>query len=169
MLVEQLLADPTAVGHAPEMDALTESDALQEAQLIDIRVNALTSTVGLLFDLRMALQLRTANTAIVVGRAVHEFSWSAERRATARTAWNVVGSEPGWDDLFSLSLSFIPSARARLVCERAEFYVGEVAGLYPTPPDYGREDDGQIAAAVAAWTSTFEPVHATVFELDAQT
>jgi hypothetical protein len=42
----------------PEMDPLTEDDALQEAQLLDVRFDALRSTVGLLFELRTALQLR---------------------------------------------------------------------------------------------------------------
>jgi hypothetical protein len=165
MLLEELLIRPTEVGHAPVMDALSEADALQEAQLLDVRVCALTSTVGLLFDLRMALQLRTANTAVVVGRGVQDFSWSAEHRETARTAWNVAGSEPAGGDLFSLSLAFFPRARLRLVSERAEFYVGEVAGLDPTPPDYGVDDEARIKAGLAGWASTFEPVQATFLDL----
>jgi hypothetical protein len=165
MLLEELLISPTEVGHAPVMDALSEADALQEAQLLDVRVCALTSTVGLLFDLRMALQLRTANTAVVVGRGVQDFSWSAEHRETARTAWNVAGSEPAGGDLFSLSLAFFPRARLRLVSERAEFYVGEVPGLDPTPPDYGVDDEARIEAGLAGWTSTFELVQAAFLDL----
>jgi len=51
-----------AYAAAPEMDPLTEEDALQEAQLLDVRFDALSLTVGLLFELRMAQQLREANT-----------------------------------------------------------------------------------------------------------
>jgi hypothetical protein len=59
----------------PEMDPLTEDDALQEAQLLDVRFDALRSTVGLLFDLRMALQLREPNTGVLVVSGVRELSW----------------------------------------------------------------------------------------------
>ncbi len=161
MLVEDLFTQPPggSFGSAPEVDPLTETDALQEAQLLDIRVCALTSMVGLLFDLRMALQLRAANTAVLVGRGVQECSWSAERRVTARTAWNVVGSEPARDHPFSHSvlLSFFPNAQLRLVSELAE---GEVPGLDPTPPDYVVDDEARIQASLAGWTSTFKPVQA---------
>lgn len=168
MLIEELLTSPTEVGHSPVMDALSEADALQEAQLLDVRVCALTSTVGLLFDLRMALQLRTANTAVVIGRGVQEFSWSAERRETTRTAWNLVGSEPAVGGLFSLSLSFFPSARLRLVSERAEFYVGDVPGLDLTPPDYGIDDEARIKAGLAVWHSIFEPAQAAFLDLSSR-
>ncbi len=168
MLIEDLLAHPLEAASTPEMDALSESNALQEAQLLDVRVCALTSSVGLLFDLRMALQLRGANTAVVVGRGVRDFSWSAEPRVTARTAWNVVGSEPVREDLFSISLSFFPRARLHFVSERAEFYVGEVPGLDLTPPDYGVDDEAWIKGGLASWTSTFERLQATFVELSAR-
>jgi hypothetical protein len=59
MRIEELLVDPRRREHAamPEADALTESDALQEAQLLDVRLDALRSTVWLLFDCRGALQI----------------------------------------------------------------------------------------------------------------
>lgn len=160
MLLEDLLVGPMKVGGVPEMDALTESGALQESQLLDVRVCALTSTVALLFDLRTALQLRDANTAVIVARGVREFLWSAERRETARTAWNVIGSEPARGDLFSLSLAFFPRARLQLASETAEFYVGDVPGLDPAPPDYGIDDEARIKAGLAAWGSIFEPAQA---------
>lgn len=165
MLLEELLISRTEVGQAPIMDALSEAGALQEAQLLDVRVCALTSTVGLLFDLRTALQLRTANTAVVIGRGVQEFSWSAEHRKSARTAWNVTASEPERADPFSLWLSFFPRARLGLVSERAEFYVGDVPRLDPIPPDYGFDDEARIKLGLATWTSIFEPMQATFVDL----
>ena len=51
MRIEQLLLDPRREHAAiPEADALTESDALQEVQLLDVRLDALRSTAWLLFD-----------------------------------------------------------------------------------------------------------------------
>jgi hypothetical protein len=54
MRIEELLVDPRRREHAamPEADALTQSDALREAQLLDVRFDALRSSVWLLFDCR---------------------------------------------------------------------------------------------------------------------
>lgn len=41
-----------ALGAPPEMNPLTETDALQEAQLLGVRFDALSLTAGLLFELR---------------------------------------------------------------------------------------------------------------------
>src|SRR6266567_2002896 len=53
LIVEELLSDPALRRFAsqPEMDPLTQEDALQEAQLLDVRLSALRLTVGLLFEL----------------------------------------------------------------------------------------------------------------------
>ena len=47
----------------PEMDPLTEVGALQEAQLLGLKFDAVSGVAGLLFELRMALQLRETNTS----------------------------------------------------------------------------------------------------------
>ena len=73
----------------PEADPLRESDALQEAQLLDVRLDAVRGQVALLFELRMALQLREPNTGVLVARGVREFGWTAPSRSTQRTAWGV--------------------------------------------------------------------------------
>jgi hypothetical protein len=78
----------------PEMDPLTEDDALQDAQPLDVRIDALNSTVGVLFELRVALQLREANTGVLVAHGVQNICWSASPRSAARTAWNVIASTP---------------------------------------------------------------------------
>jgi len=64
MKVRDLLAGAELRGLAgsPEMDPLTEKDALQEARLNEVVFDALNMRAGLLFDLRGALQLRTAYT-----------------------------------------------------------------------------------------------------------
>jgi hypothetical protein len=113
MRIDELLDDPRRHGHAamPEADALTETDALQEAELLDVRLDALRSTVSLLFDCRGALQIRMGNTAVIVGHGVHRISWVGQPRGrlTART---VVRSEPvARDGMWSLSLGFVPSGR----------------------------------------------------------
>lgn len=78
----------------PEMDPLVEANALQEAQLLDVRVHAVASAVGLLFEMRTALQLRRGNAALLVVHGVRELTWATGPRASVTTAWSVVGSTP---------------------------------------------------------------------------
>ena len=57
MKIEELFRIPAggALAVKPEMDPLTEDIALMESQLLDVRFEAVTSTVGLLFDLRYVM------------------------------------------------------------------------------------------------------------------
>jgi hypothetical protein len=166
MRIEELLVDPRRREHAamPEADALTEVDALQEAQLLDVRLDALRSTVWLLFDCRGALQIEMGNTAVIVAYGLHRFSWVAQPRGRL-TAWTVVSSEPvARGGVWSLSLAFVPSARLELEADSAEFFVGNVPGGDEAPPNYMEADDATIRAGLQSWTSTFEPVHAVFLD-----
>src|ERR1700687_3360272 len=92
---------------SPEMDPLTEKEALQEARLNEMIFDAVNRRVGLLFDLRGALQLRTAYTALLVLGGVESLTWDSERRSSTRTAWNIVGSLPvNEDGVVNLKLFF---------------------------------------------------------------
>jgi len=166
MTIEDLLGpsrELLAYGAQPEMDPLTERDALQEAQLLDVRFDAMRLTVALLFELRLALQLREANTGVLVARGVRELSWTAGNRSTNLTAWTVGGSVPRNENrLFGLRLGLwpAPGAQLSLTAESAAFFAGDVPGLTETPPDYGDDDETAIRAGLAGWNSQFSPVHA---------
>jgi hypothetical protein len=150
----------------PDVNPLTEEDALQEAQLLDLRFDALNSTVGLLFELRLALQLRQANTGVLVARGVRELSWSAGQRSTAKTAWTVGGSIPrSGDRLFRLELGMwpVPGAQLKLVAENASFFSGDVPRLDQIP-DYMDDDDTTVRAHLASWHSDFVPVTAVFLD-----
>jgi hypothetical protein len=73
----------TALVGSPEMDPLTEKDALVCAPLVEAVFDAVNMRVGLLFDLRVAEQLRMANTGLIVLGGVEAFEWRAERRYDA--------------------------------------------------------------------------------------
>jgi len=167
MTIEQLFRDPDRRRHMTpmEMNPLTESGALREAQLLEMRVDVLTSTAGLLFDLRNALQLRTGDTAVLVVLGLREVSWSAELRMTARTAWNVVKSEPtSASGTVIVEFAFVPDARLRLAANSAEFFVGHVAGLSDVPPDFTSDAEATIHAGLASWSSPFSPAHAVFLD-----
>jgi hypothetical protein len=168
-LHDLLLPSPglRALGSQPEMDPLTEPNALQEAQLLDVRFDALTLTVGLLFELRMALQLREANTGVLSVRGVRRLSWSGPSRATDLTAWSIGSSVPlAEDGTFTLTLSMwpAPGAQFTVVAKSAAFFAGDVPGLDEVPPDYGALDDVTVRAALAGWNSEFIPVHAVFLD-----
>jgi hypothetical protein len=164
--VEELLSQDAHLRRfaaQPEMDPLTESDALQEAQLVDVRFDALHSTVGLLFELRVALQLRSDNTGVLVAHGVREFSWSALAQLRSRTAWSIVTSTPRCvDRAFRLSLGFWPDAHLELSADSAAFFAGDVADIGDVPPDYS--GDKSVVAGLARWHSNFLPAHAVFLD-----
>jgi hypothetical protein len=164
MKVRDLLAGAELRGLAgsPEMDPLTEKDALQEARLNEVVFDAVNMRTGPLFDLRGALQLRTAYTGLLLLYGVQDFSWNSYRRPTARTAWNVIGSVPfNQDGVVNLNLFFFPDAELTVVARSAAFYAGDVPGLPGTPPDFTGSDQ-EVAAGMASMDSPFEPIQATV-------
>ncbi len=121
MITSGLFRDPERRSYAamPEMDALTEEGALQEAALVDVRFDVVESTLGLLFDLRLALQLRMGNAGILIGR-----------EASACMAWwpAPLARDRGLDPTtrlghLSLRLGFAPDAELLLETASAEFYL----------------------------------------------
>lgn len=112
---------------APEMDPLGEQDALQEAQLVEVMFDPITRHLGLLFDLRQALQLRLGNTGFMTFEGMQQVSWSCAHRATPRSAWTVVGSVPDVQERsVKIELFFVPDGELQALGLGATFYVGEV-------------------------------------------
>lgn len=151
-------------GSKPEMDPLTEDDALMEAQVLDVRLDALRSRVAVLFELRLALQLREGNTGLLIADGVTAFEWDAAPRKTARTAWNVVGSVArAAGGTLEMRLGMLPQAELLLRARSAAFYSGDVAVLLEIP-DYGEASDSELDAKLAQWDSDFSPRHAVFLD-----
>lgn len=165
--IEQLLTEDSELRQfaaQPEMDPLTEADALQEAQLIAVRFDALTMTASLLFELRVALQMREANTGVLIARGVSKFIWSAAPRDRRYTAWNVIESLPQpVNGLFTVGLRLWPQGQLNLTSESATFFSGDVSCL-ECIPDYGTDDDATIQRNIANWESPFKPVYAVFLD-----
>lgn len=150
-----------------ETNPLTNEDALQEAQVLDVRLDALAGRVGILFELRQALQLQEANTGVLVAQGVRELKWSGPSRDTALTAWSIGSSVPSAKDrLFGLNLVMwpYPGAHLSLIAEHAAFFVGEVPGLLDAPPDFSAQDRTGLGGQVATWESPFKPVSAAFLD-----
>lgn len=84
--------------------------------------------LGLLFDLRQALQLRRANTALLAFRGVEQIEWVGPTVMHRYVAWTVVGSRPGTrPGALTSSLFFVPDAEVTIVAHIAAFFTGNVA------------------------------------------
>ncbi|MGZ6897310.1 MAG: hypothetical protein ACXVJZ_07720 [Acidimicrobiia bacterium] len=168
MIVEDLIEYPLRRAYAamPEMDALTETNALQEADLVGIRCDVSRSVVGLLFDLRSALQFRMANTALLVARGVGRFAWTAGvPKGRGRMAHYVMSSRPdNRDHRFSIAIGCLQACTVELTAASAEFFVGDISDLPEAPPDFGRDDEATINAGTPGWGSRFEPGWATFLD-----
>jgi hypothetical protein len=126
--------------------------------------NPVEMCAGLLFDLRVAEQLRMANTGLVVLWGVEVLQWRAEPRTTPRTSWNVASSVPSnKDGSVNLRLVFFPSAEMNVLARSAAFFAGDVPDLPDAPPDFAGRDD-EVAAGMASMDSLFEAIQATYVE-----
>lgn len=164
MIAADLFRDPArrSYGAMPEMDALTEDDTLREAALVDVRFDVIASAVGLLFDLRGAVQLRDGTAAVVIARSVKRLEWVAHHQISGWVWHAVTGSVPtNRDGLFSLLLGFAPDAELRIESLAAEFYVGDMNGLEAAPPDFLQDGEDTIRAGMPSWMATFRPTAAT--------
>jgi hypothetical protein len=144
---ELCASQPGRSYRSPDVDPFTERDALQEAQLLALRFDLVTSTAALLFELRVALQMRQGNTGVLVATDVRRLVWSGAERLTPLTAWTVGGSVAGIEDsLLRLDLGLwpAPGAQFEMVAGAAAFFVGDVPGLGELPPDYVEDDEQTI-------------------------
>lgn len=167
MSIDELLSSPVRRDHAamPEMDALVDCDALEEADLVDVRFGADDSSLAMLLDLRTALQFRLANTAVVL-RGVEEFRWvTGGPRGSRRAAHYVMSSQPGVQtDRFTLELVCQRGWRLNAIATSAEFFVGDIPDLPEAPPNFVEDDEQRVADAMPAWDSLFKPEWATFLD-----
>ena len=163
--IEAMLDDPGRRAYAaqPEVDLLTERDALQEADLVGIRVDVGESRVAALFDLRQALQFREGETAVLVAHGVEQLEWSGEGSQRAhRMAHPVMSSIPDHGEgRVRLVLECLRGARLTVVAASGEFFVGNVPGLPEAPPNFIEDDESTIMAGMPGWSSPFDPWWAT--------
>ncbi len=168
MIIDDLLRSPArhSLGSMPEADALTEPGALQEAGLVDVRLDAIGGRIEFLFDLRSALQFRMADTAVlaVVGLRrleVDRTTTSPVTRGTPYVMSSVSKIDDGWLDFAVVCLGgWSVDVRGR----GAEFYVGNVIDLPDTPPNYSEDDDEAIRRATQSWGSDLDADWATFIE-----
>lgn len=162
---EFLLSDARYdVDAQPEADALRLLDALQESALVDLRVNVVESSAWILLDCRGALQVREANTAVLVLLGVDHGSWRLP--PTGTFAWQTVidweVSEVGGG--IELSIGLLAGGDVVVRALGGEYFVGDVPGGDDAPPDFTTATHAQVRAGMARWSSEFRPLAASFRE-----
>lgn len=146
---------------AAEADPFAQEGALQEAQLLSVRFDAVTGVAGLLFEMRPSLQVRDANTGVLVARRVRELSWSSPARSGGLSAWPVGSSTThrrAGMVRFELDMWPAPGASLSFEASDADFFLGRVPGLTAAPPDYTEVSPKEADGRIADWNSSFVPV-----------
>jgi hypothetical protein len=168
LTIEELLRDPQRRVHAamPESDALTEEDILNEADLREIRYELNPSSLLVLLDLRVALQFRIPNVAVLAFRGVSNI----EMMGIDLPAWPwftrlVLHSKPYIQDkLFTFEIGCLGGLRLKTTAQSAEFFVGDIPNLPEAPPEFGDDEDSVIVAGMPRWSSDFVPQAATFID-----
>lgn len=103
------------LGPLPAVNPLADTDALQEAQLLDVYFDVKQGVAALLFELRQALQLDEGSAGILVARGIRALTWRGPERTTHLTAWSVGSSRPrAREGVFELTLAMWPHPGAEL-------------------------------------------------------
>ncbi|WP_100350233.1 hypothetical protein [Luteimicrobium subarcticum] len=146
----------------PDVDPFVEDDVLQEAQVLDARVDAVSSIAAILLDLRTALQFEVGNFAMLVVHGVRSAEWQTEQPPKPPTAWTVVSSRTTRPSgLVHFHLGMWPDAQWASEGASATFFVFDVPGIADTPPDYGSDGPTVVRAGLPHWSSTVEVIQET--------
>jgi hypothetical protein len=167
VIIERFLTPPQRLIHLPmpDCDALTEVDALQEAEIIDARFSLDDGSLGLLLDLRVALQIMTGNVAVLVLWGVSEAHFQHVQPAWPHHGHVVMSSKPSAaDGLLTLEIGCLDGWRMRASAEAADFLVGDIPGLPEVPPDRNEASAEEITAGTPRWESEFVPEWGTFIQ-----
>ncbi|NEB98587.1 hypothetical protein [Streptomyces anulatus] len=155
--IEDIFTASRVVGSHPpiDWDPLVESDALQEAGLLDCRVCPITGRIGLLLDMRTSLQYRTGNAGLLVVRGMRLFRWSEEALERDLLNFAIVSSNPsalskGW----RLDCSLFPDGELSVEGIAADFYLLNASEVPESPPDFSERRFDQARQDLPWWDSS---------------
>jgi len=163
MILSAFLDDPARFDQnvSPDGNPFLDNGALQEAALLDVRLDWMRSRAWLLFDCKGALQIRAGNTAVLVVHRVSLFSLIAHSTPRKATYPSVVAWEPSViGGRLTLDAGLLPATELAIIGAGGEFFVGDVPGMDAAPPDLTEAGDDEITAGFATWSSEFLPIQA---------
>ncbi|WCN03932.1 hypothetical protein [Streptomyces sp. M92] len=135
-------------------DPLREPDALQDVGLLDCRMCPLTGRVGLLLDMRTALQYRTGNAALLTVRGLASFEWSEEPLERELLNFAITSSTPSASRKgVRMELALFPDGLLSVAGKAAEFHLLDAEGVPETIPDYTERRLSDVRAGLPWWDS----------------
>lgn len=153
IVISDLLRDRAAGRLKNEDWVFNDDDALREAQIVGVRLDAINSLAGILFDLRTSLHLDESNTGVLVVGGVTGLQWAARSGQSGKIAWTVVGSEirSGGTGV-EIGLRLHPDGELRVSGASAVFHAVDVPDL-KTIPDYLADSEEEIRQMTPQWES----------------
>ncbi|WP_148222487.1 hypothetical protein [Rhodococcus opacus] len=146
-----------------DWDPLLIDDLLQECALLDVRHFASSSVVGLLLDLRTALQLDVGNTALLVIGGVSGYSWVSDALEADTMMRTVVGSKPTPSATdYKIELACSPQSTFEAKGKWASFFEGNVRSIGESQPDLTSDDPATLVSGFPNWQSELEVVYSTI-------
>lgn len=146
-----------------DWDPLRIEDMMQECALLDVRHFASSSALGLLLDLRTALQLDVGNTALVVIGGISSYSWVSDTAEADTMMRTVVGSYPTLTDTeYKLEVTCSPRSAFHATGKWASFYEGNVRSIGESQPDLTSDDPASLASGFPNWQSELEVAYSTI-------
>ncbi|QIS06237.1 hypothetical protein F5X71_31550 [Nocardia brasiliensis] len=161
MRLESLLSgDHVRAAEVVQWNPLVTEDLLLEACVLDIRYMPHIASVGLLLDLRTALQIDEGNTGLLVIEQALDLKILTERPHGLKVS-TIVGSVPhvSFPMGYSIEIACMPSSLISVSGERAYFHVGDVDGIGEAQPVI----EGGVLPPVGfqSWESCIKLVYTT--------
>ncbi|WP_045731952.1 hypothetical protein [Pseudarthrobacter chlorophenolicus] len=154
---------PGLPGKADENPFFVE-EAFEEAQILDVRVDALRLVIGVLFELRsgilpMYVGDESINCGALILRRATDLHWTSDLTAKeGNYAWpvyRVLTQLDGGRLELGLEMGVIEGMRLNLSALKAEFYAGVIPALANDVPDYPEHKN--VTGLVAGWDMEFVP------------
>jgi hypothetical protein len=140
-------------------------EVFEDAQLLDVRIHALHSVVGILFELRTGnlpryVEDESINCGVLMLRRATAVAWQGELTDwTGPAPWpvcSVLSNIHNGRYELSLDMGVIKGMTLQLAALKAEFYAGVLPTLTEGIPDYTEHED--VTGLVPGWDMDFIPV-----------
>lgn len=147
--------------HESPREHLLDGAWLAESQVVDVRIDALSNSLGVLLDLRQSLQFTEVNTGLLLARSVTALHWTAPSRPTPLTAWSMDGASSrrqGGEMTFTTSMWPSPGADLQFTAKDVILVTAMAANLPAAPIAYTDLSRNQVRGHVPDWQTPIDVV-----------
>lgn len=153
-----LIGPSTRSSEARVVNLALSRSYLQEATLLSWRYEAVARALGLILDLRYALEIENASIGVLVSRNTFMFEWMEDHRHGPPIWYSLTGLTLGVSHPFSLTLGFEPGAELSIDADEAILYIGTAAISAGAPPDFSQLPIDALAALLPTWETQMDVI-----------